>query len=163
MQWGAGDGVREEEVARVQELVEDFGTMLEASGGSRSLGKVLGYLFLAGTPRSLDDIAVDLSVSKPTASIAVRQGLQIRLFRKVGIPGSRRDHYEIQSDAWTGAFRASLTQGQAFQSLLERAAAMANSQLATDRLAEAVAFYRFINEEMIALIAKWEHLSKQRD
>ena len=89
--------------------------------------------------------------------------LQIRMFRKVGIPGSRRDHYEIQSDAWTGAFRASLAQGQAFQSLLERAAAMANSQLATDRLAEAVAFYRFINEEMIALIAKWEHLSKQRD
>ncbi len=155
--------MRGDDSVRVQALVEDFGTMIEASGGSRSLGKVLGYLFLAGEPRSLDDIALDLVVSKPTASIAVRQGLQIRLFRKVGMPGSRRDYYEVQSDAWTGAFRASLAQGQAFQGLLERAATVAASQVATERLAEAVAFYRFINEEMIALMAKWERLPKRRD
>ncbi|MHB1628676.1 MAG: GbsR/MarR family transcriptional regulator [Bacilli bacterium] len=155
--------MRGEDGARAQEIVEEFGTMLEASGGSRSLGKVLGYLFLAGEPRSLDDIAVDLSVSKPTASIAVRQGLQIRLFRKVGIPGSRRDHYEIQSGAWTGAFRASLAQGQAFQGLLERAATAAANQSAAERLAEAIAFYRFYNEELIALTAKWELISKRRE
>lgn len=152
----------EEVPAQVRALIEDFGTMLEASGGSRSLGKVLGYLFLAGEPRSLDDIARDLSVSKPTASIAVRHGVQVRLFRKVGLPGSRRDYYEVLSDAWTGATQASLARGQAFQSLLERAAEAAASDVAMNRLEEAIAFYRFLNEETIALIAKWERLRSER-
>ncbi|TQR44521.1 hypothetical protein [Paenibacillus popilliae] len=69
-----------------QSLIEDFGTYIESSGGARSLGKIWGYLLLAGEPRSLDQMVLDLQISKGTASLSVRQGVQVSLFCKVGIP-----------------------------------------------------------------------------
>ena len=75
-------------------FIEDFGLLFEESGGSRTLGRVFGYLLLAESPRTLDEISADLLFSKATASLTIRQGLTMRLFEKVGRPGQRKDRSE---------------------------------------------------------------------
>jgi hypothetical protein len=73
---------------------------MEKSGGSRTLGRVFGYLLLADRPRTLDQIAGDLLFSKATASLTVRQGLLLRFFEKVSLPGVRKDHYRVNIEYW---------------------------------------------------------------
>lgn len=85
------------------EFSEDMGLMMEKSGGSRTLGRVFGYLLLADSPRTLDQIASDLLFSKATASLTVRQGLLIHFFEKVSIPGERKDYYRVNVKSWVNA------------------------------------------------------------
>ncbi|MFZ5644721.1 MAG: GbsR/MarR family transcriptional regulator [Bacillota bacterium] len=76
---------------------------MEKSGGSRTLGRVFGYLLLADKPRTLDQIANDLLFSKATASLTVRQGLLLHFFEKVSIPGERKDYYRANIQSWINA------------------------------------------------------------
>jgi DNA-binding transcriptional regulator GbsR (MarR family) len=55
---------------------------------------------MAEQPKTLDEIAADLFFSKATASLTVRQGLALRLFEKVSIPGERKDLYRASSSSW---------------------------------------------------------------
>jgi DNA-binding transcriptional regulator GbsR (MarR family) len=75
-------------------FIEELGLLVEKSAGSRTLGRVLGYLLLADRPRNLDQISRDLLFSKATASLTVRQGQAIGIFEKVSIPGERRAYYQ---------------------------------------------------------------------
>lgn len=74
--------------------------MMETAGGSRTLGRVFGYLLLADKPRTLDQIANDLLFSKATASLTARQGLLLHFFEKVSIPGERKDYYRANVQSW---------------------------------------------------------------
>lgn len=82
------------------QFIEDMGLLIEQSGGSKTLGRVFGYLLLAGRPKTLDEIAANLLFSKATASLTVRQGLVIRFFEKVSIPGERKDFYRVSAKNW---------------------------------------------------------------
>lgn len=77
--------------------------MLEVSGGSKTLGRVFGYLMLAEKPKTLDEIAAALLFSKATASLTIRQGLIMNLFEKVSIPGHRKDYYRANIESWINA------------------------------------------------------------
>lgn len=76
---------------------------MENSGASKTLGRTFGYLLLANSPRTLDEIAKDLLFSKATASLTVRQGLVMRIFEKVSIPGERKARYRANTQSWVKA------------------------------------------------------------
>ena len=82
------------------QFIEDLGLLIEKSGGSRTLGRVFGYLLIADRPKNLDEIAKDLLFSKATASLTIRQGLAVRFFEKVSIPGERKDCYRANTESW---------------------------------------------------------------
>lgn len=84
-------------------FIENMGLIFERSGASKTLGRVFGCLFLAERPKTLDEIASDLFFSKATASLTVRQGLALRLFDKVSIPGERKDLYRVRTVSWINA------------------------------------------------------------
>ncbi len=84
-------------------FIEDMGLLMEKSGGSRTLGRIFAYLLLADSPRTLDQIAKDLLFSKATASLTVRQGILVKFFEKVTIPGNRKDWYQANIQNWIGS------------------------------------------------------------
>lgn len=84
-------------------FIEDLGLLIEKAGGSRTLGRVFGYLLLADKPKTMDDIAADLLFSKATASLTIRQGLITRFFEKASIPGERKAYYRMNMQTWINA------------------------------------------------------------
>jgi len=84
--------------ADTQRLVEKAGLRFEADGLPRTAGRILGYLMLSSEPKSLDDIAAELRVSKAGVStntrLLERSGGVVREIR----PGDRRDYLRIAED-----------------------------------------------------------------
>lgn len=97
---------------------------MEKSGGSRTLGRVFGYLLLADKPRTLDQIASDLLFSKATASLTVRHGLIIHFFEKVSIPGERKDYYRANIQSWINATSDHIKVLSAWEMLIDRGLAL---------------------------------------
>ena len=74
--------------------------LMESAGATKTLGRTFGYLLLAERPRTMDEIATDLMFSKATASLTIRQGLLMRIFEKVSIPGERKARYRANTQSW---------------------------------------------------------------
>jgi len=73
---------------------------MESAGATKTLGRTFGYLLLTDRPRTLDEIAGHLLFSKATASLTIRQGLLMRIFEKVSLPGERKAHYRANIQSW---------------------------------------------------------------
>ncbi len=104
-----------------QELhfIEDLGLLIEKSGGSRTLGRVFGYLLLADSPKTMDEIAAELIFSKATASLTIRQGLITRFFEKVSIPGERKTYYRANTQTWISSMSDKVNETVEWERLIE--------------------------------------------
>jgi hypothetical protein len=102
------------------EFSEEMGLLMEKSGGSRTLGRIFGYLLLADKPRTLDQIANDLLFSKATASLTVRQGLVLCYFEKISIPGERKDYYRVNIQSWINASNDQIKALSVWETLIDR-------------------------------------------
>lgn len=90
----------------VWEMIEAGGRTAQSFGLSRLYGQIYMLLYLNPKPRSLDDLARDLGVSKASVSIVSRKLEAWGAVRKVWVRGDRRDFYEAETD-----FRAILQGG----------------------------------------------------
>ncbi len=86
-------------------FVETMGLITETEGMARIMGRIFGYLLLADTPQSLDDMAAALGVSKASISTDARRLETLGLLSRVGQPGDRRDYYELAPDFIARAMR----------------------------------------------------------
>lgn len=103
---------RDGQSAAVWEMVEAGGRTAQSFGLSRLFGQMYMLLYMSPEPRSLDDIARELGVSKASVSIAARRLQSWGAVRKVWIKGDRRDFYEAETDFKTilnGGLLASLS------------------------------------------------------
>jgi DNA-binding transcriptional regulator GbsR (MarR family) len=83
----------------INDFVERMGLLWEAEGLPRIAGRIFGFLFIQAEPCSLDDLATSLDVSKASVSTDARRLETLGLIRRIGVPGDRRDYYEIAPDA----------------------------------------------------------------
>lgn len=67
-------------------------------GLGRQVGRCYALLILAARPLCLDKIAVDLSISKASASIALRRLAAWKLVQRVPVEEGRRDYYRIDGN-----------------------------------------------------------------
>lgn len=81
-----------------QEFVERVGRQFEADGVPRIGGRLYGFLLLQDEPRSLDELAQALRVSKASISTNARLLVQRGLMERVTRPGDRRDFYAPATD-----------------------------------------------------------------
>jgi DNA-binding transcriptional regulator GbsR (MarR family) len=123
----------------------------------RATARVLGALvFTRQQTMTAADLAEQLSISSGAISTAVRQLQPLGMIERVPSPGSRRDHFRVRRHAW-----ATLMIGQ--NSMLEvmcRTAAEGLEKVdpesaAGRRLTEMQDFYRFMADELPALIERW--------
>lgn len=138
--------------------VERFGLMLSAMGMQRMTARVLALFVCTDTATlTAPDIASLLTISPAAVSGAVRTLEGAALIERVPVPGSRREHYRLLGDAWTGA--AAIKQ-ERFTTLADLAAdgleVIPTDGPAAARLTQMRDFYTFLAEEMPALRARWE-------
>lgn len=79
-------------------IVERMGRHFEAEGVPRIGGRLYGHLLLQSEPKSLDDLAEELRVSKTSVSTNARLLEGTRLVERVTKPGDRRDYYQAAPD-----------------------------------------------------------------
>ncbi len=103
------------------------------------------------------ELARALEVSPAGVSGAVNYLARIGMLRREREPGSRRDVYVVDDDAWHGAM---MRESQAYQPLLAALdaalATLAPGAPARHRLVLSREFLAFIDAELGSLGAKWE-------
>ena len=82
----------------IDEFVEQIAVLLEADGLTRIAGRLFGLLLVSAEPRSLDELATRLGVSKASVSINVRLLEEKGVVERVGRQADRRDYYRIADD-----------------------------------------------------------------
>lgn len=94
----------EERLAQARDIViSAMGRAFALYGMPDVIGRIYGLLYFAEQPMGLEEIALELGVSKATASINARILEEFKFVRKVWQKGSRRDYYEAQRN-FTKAF-----------------------------------------------------------
>ena len=84
--------------ARTRAFIEQLAVLLESDGMPRVAGRLFGLLLVSATPRSLDELAGQLGVSKASISINARMLEEKGVVERVGRQADRRDYYCIADD-----------------------------------------------------------------
>ena len=81
-----------------QTFINRMGLVAEADGLPRIGGRLFALLILSDQPRSLDDLADTLGVSKASISTEARRLVDKGIAERVARTGDRRDYYAIAPD-----------------------------------------------------------------
>jgi predicted transcriptional regulator len=90
-------------------FIDRMGLAAENDGLSRIAGRLFGALILESEPRSLDDFADQLAVSKASVSTEARRLVDRGVAERVARPGDRRDYYVLAPDFFVQTIRFRLT------------------------------------------------------
>ena len=80
------------------EFVEQIGVIFQTDGMPRVAGRLFGLLLLSAEPRSLDELAKKLRVSKASVSVNARLLEEKGIVERIGRQADRRDYYQIADD-----------------------------------------------------------------
>jgi DNA-binding MarR family transcriptional regulator len=140
-----------------QQFVERIGLHMEADGLPRSAGRIFGYLLLADTACSLDELAEILQVSKASVSTNARLLEQCGILERTCEPGDRRDFYQMRPDAWERMLHLARKRWKEMHALLIHAEGSLPDDMvaARWRLHESARFHSLLVEELDTLIARW--------
>lgn len=148
----------------VQRFVEQFASALMAAGLLRMQSRVIAALACTDSGRlTAAELAEALQVSPAAISGAVRYLVQYDLIRREREPGSRRDHYVVDLDSWYDAIANTdrvMLRWQA--SAREGMEVLGADTPAGERMAEYLAFFEFLNEELSGIQDKWKRLRAER-
>lgn len=142
-----------------QYFVEDVGLLFDQLGLPRTAGRIMGWLLVCEPPhQSMDELTETLAVSKSAISTALRLLTQIQLVDRISLPGERKDHYRINDDAWTNAWRSRQTQAMVMRQLAERGLELLppDNPARRKRLEKMRDLYAFFERELPLLLARWE-------
>ena len=91
------------------EFVDRLGLFMDMLGGSRTMGRVYGWLLISDPPQqSLTELAQTLSVSKASVSTVARQLQEGRLIER--LPSSTRQHmYRVTPGGFSSVLSAQLS------------------------------------------------------
>jgi predicted transcriptional regulator len=102
------------------------------------------------------ELSALLQASPGAISDAVRYLILVNVVSRERRSGSRRDWYRVHDDAW---YEAALHRERLFtrwkSSMQEGITALGPETRAGERLAETIAFFDFIGEEVPALLERW--------
>jgi len=84
-------------------VIEAIGRNMDLYGVSLSTGHLYGLLFFADKPMTLDEMGMEMKMSKTSMSTGVRTLLDLKMVNKVWEKGSRKDLYEVEYD-WYQTF-----------------------------------------------------------
>ncbi|WP_432075574.1 GbsR/MarR family transcriptional regulator [Streptomyces wuyuanensis] len=144
----------------VSRFVERFAAQLVEAGMTRMPARVFAALLSSDSGAMTSaELGEQLQVSPAAVSGAVRYLSQQHMVSRERDPGSRRERYRVHSDQWYEA----LTNRDAIlkrwsDSLREGVTSLGAETPAGRRLAETVAFFDFIRDELPAMMERWrEH------
>ncbi|MDA8192781.1 MAG: MarR family transcriptional regulator [Thermaerobacter sp.] len=130
-------------------FIEHFGLDFEQYGSQRTLGRLFAALLVSEKPLSLQDLATQLSVSKATCSLTVRQAAQAGLVEKVTKPGERKDYYVVPQDVWIRSTVVQLQILTRWQHLAEEGLrVLPADSMSFQRLTDMLRFFRYLDRKL---------------
>jgi predicted transcriptional regulator len=147
---------RDEPAMRV--FVEQMARTLADWGFPRMAGRVLFAMMSADEPTlTAGELAQRLAVSPAAISGAVRYLIQINMFEREPVPGSRRDRYRLVDDSWYEVTLAKMTLIKTLADAADQGVAAAGGPEtpAGARLANMRDFYLFVQEALPGLLDQW--------
>jgi DNA-binding MarR family transcriptional regulator len=148
----------------VRQFVERFASALVDAGLQRMPARVFAVLHGTDSGRlTAAEIAEKLQVSPAAVSGAVRYLTQFNLIRREREPGSRRDHFVVESDSW---YEAVVNRDEVIlrwqASAKEGIEVLGPDTPAGRRMAESLVFFEFIHGELREMVAKWQKAKADR-
>lgn len=138
-------------------VVENFGILLEAEGYSRIAGRLFGFLLLAPDAVSLDDLAMELEVTKASVSTNIRLLEERGIVERIGVPGDRRDYYRIGDDILARSVEHRVAKIQRFRDAVgaARTTLSISDKRVKHRLAAIDEAYSHLAEYMTGALVSW--------
>lgn len=150
---------RERITAELRDYIERWGILFEFLGGTRMMGKILGWLLVCDPPeQSASDVAKAVGASAGTVSTTTRALLQAAMIERIGIPGKRSAYFRVRPGMWADLLKKRMEYGQTMAELAEQGLSLVSGpdDDATFRLREIGSYCRFIESQLPALLARWE-------
>ncbi|WP_181802234.1 GbsR/MarR family transcriptional regulator [Streptomyces shenzhenensis] len=141
----------------VSKFVESFAAQLVEAGMQRMPARVFAAL-LSSDEGALTsaELGERLRISPAAVSGAVRYLTMTHMIAREREPGSRRERYRVHGDQWYEA----LTNREAVikrweTALREGVASLGPDTPAGRRMAETLAFFEFVDEEIVKMMERW--------
>ena len=95
-------------------FTDRMGLLFEAEGQPRTAGRIFGYLMVSDDPRSLDQLARALAVSKASVSTNARMLADRGVVERVCRAADRHDYYHVAPDLFNRTMAERLRRWQRF-------------------------------------------------
>jgi DNA-binding MarR family transcriptional regulator len=141
-----------------QDFLNRMSSAAEADGWAPIAGRLFGSLLLSPEPRSLDELADELGVSKASVSIDARHLLERGIVDRVCRAGDRRDYYTLSPDFCSAIIEYRLRRWRGLQRLATEARQHTPALPAAvrQRIALMDDFHQFVIDRVTAAMAEWE-------
>lgn len=149
----------------VNRFVESFASALVAAGMPHMPALVfVALLATDGGGLTADELAAQLQVSRGAISGAVTYLGHVGLITRERQPGTRRQRYVLQNPTWYEVIaRREQILDRWIATTRDGVNALGPTTPAGQRLAESLAFFEFLSDELHALLARWrERQADQR-
>jgi DNA-binding transcriptional regulator GbsR (MarR family) len=139
-------------------FTDRMGLIFEAEGQPPIAGRIFGYLLVSDDPRSLDQVAGALSVSKASVSTNARRLAEMGVLERVCRPSDRHDYYRVAPDLFSRTMAERLRRWQRFTQAVgeARRTLPIRSERVRARLRGYENAYAFIVEEIGEALGRWE-------
>jgi DNA-binding transcriptional regulator GbsR (MarR family) len=145
-------------------FIERMGLALESDGLPRTAGRIFGLLLVSEEPRSLDDLAAELQVSKASVSTNTRLLEQRGVLEQVSRPADRRDYYRVPRDLFTHTMAQRLARWQRFHEAIgdARSRIPIRSRVVLKRLEEFEEGYAYMSQVIQEALTEWPAVRGKR-
>lgn len=140
-----------------------MGQSTEMDGMSPIAGRLFALLILSDEPRSLDDLAVELEVSKASVSTDARRLLERGIVERVTRAGDRRDYYELAPDFFAQVIRSRVARWRRIQQLIAevRVSPSEPSARVRSRFASIDEIQSFVVDRVDEALSAWDSRGKK--
>ncbi|BCL29643.1 GbsR/MarR family transcriptional regulator [Streptomyces aurantiacus] len=148
----------------VSKFVESFAAQLVEAGMQRMPARVFAALLSSdsGTMTSVE-LGEQLRISPAAVSGAVRHLAQQHMVAREREPGSRRERYRVHSNQWYEALTSREAVIKRWEyALREGVDSLGGDTPAGRRLAETLAFFEFVDDEIARMMDRWRVHREER-
>lgn len=140
-------------------FTDRMGLLFEAEGQPRIAGRIFGYLLVSDDPRSLDQLAGALSVSKASVSTNARRLAEMGVLERVCRPADRHDYYGVAPDLFSRTMAERLKRWQRFTEAVgeARRTLPIRSERVRARLRGYETAYAYMVDAIGDALDRWEH------
>jgi DNA-binding transcriptional regulator GbsR (MarR family) len=141
------------------QFTDRMGLLFEAEGQPPIAGRILGYLLVSDDPRSLDQVAEALRVSKASVSTNARMLADKGVLERVCRPSDRHDYYRVVPDLFSRTMAERLRRWQRFTETVREARRTLpiRSERVRARLRGYETAYAYMADAIGRALDRWEH------
>src|SRR5690242_19450387 len=147
-----------------QMFIGRMGHAAETNGLSPIAGRLFAMLLLSEAPRSLDDIAAGLGVSKASVSTEARRLVERGVVERTRRAGDRRDYYELAPDFFAQIVERRIEQWRRIQTLIAtmRETSSHLPPVVRERFASIDEIHTDVVDQIDVALAAWRSQARKR-